>query len=490
MITGPSSRKYSSPDGQPEAVNDDGGDNSVEDLFDARPAAEDAQPGFFSSKLAVLSKAYHDAKAWIKQLFASLGEHGDPVFDISSPFDVKKEKLSEEFAAAIAEHENKTRAAAEKEAFVKSTDLPATIEPSNSDPGREAFDAYIRFCKREKKQPGTIDCPQNFREGAERHAVIFLEMVSERKKAAQDTGQFWLSTEDQIKLHAAIGLAKNSDDMSVKRIGKAMVLGPIPTHSPQQLRSFMAWKDWWQVAGPLPEDADFSFDAAVAYANDFLAKYASKTEAKDPVLKEQLTAAIELIAKKDQHRRDYDASRSLAEISRDIDGLRKRSKTPANPQDNPALANTPSESKPPPAPPPPRVQRSPQAPTMSPVAAVGAPPASPPPRVATATIQRPAEWRNIPELSTLDPDLQVQGTVLLNQFFQRHARQLASGDIHVNADPVYFSEPAAVAAADFLSKAIAAVGTADAVDGARYVAANYIVQEYGRRKNTAPKPNG
>ncbi len=488
----PSPQRPGDPARQPVS-EDEAAAEDVASLFDARPADTHENRSWLEAALEGLSKAFRDAATWVAHMFDRIGAKDNPVFDVSHPFNVKKETLPEDFASKIADTERRLRAAEEKKAFVASDNLQVQAKATVPDPAREAFNAYMRVCKTDKAQSGSVDCPQNFREDAETHALEFLRQVNERKKTAQESGgDFWLKTADQQKLKVAVQLLKQERNKELKLLcGDDLLKSPIPTYSNKQLKSFIAWMEWSQNAGSLPQDPDFSLDAAVAYAWDFHSQQAGQADATNPATKKQLSAAVELISKEDQYRRDYEAARSLAEVFKDLDGLRKPPDRSVRLQATPATADAPADPELPPAPPPPlpRVAGRMHTASATPDATTSAPKVLLP-RVKPAQTQLPAAWRNIPELSALDDELQVQASVLLNQFFQHYARQLDRQVPNFDAEPQYFSELAAVAAVDFLKRAELADGPADPADFRSRAAATYIVREYERRKNAAPKSSG
>jgi hypothetical protein len=470
---------------------DEAAAEDVASLFDVRPADAHEKSSWLKAALEGLSKAFRDAAAWVVHQINRISTQDDPVFDVSRPFNVKKETLPEDFARKIADTEGELRAAEEKKAFVASDNLPVQAKATVPDPGQEAFDAYMRLYKRDKGQSGSVDCPQNFREGAERYALEFLKQVSERKKNAEDSGEdFWLKTEDHEKFKIAVQLLKQERSKELKELsGDDLLKVPIQTNSNQQLQSFIAWMEWSQNAGSLPQDTDFSLDAAVAYAWELSAKHAGKAEATDPAMKKQLSAAAELISREANYRHEYSAALNLAKMLKSLEEVEQSMARPVSPQAAPATADTPADPGLPPAPPPPRVKDRIRTPSATPEATPNAPKA-PPPRVTTAQTQLPAAWRNIPELSALEDERQVQALVLLNQFFQHYARQLDRPVPNFDAEPKYFSELAAVAAVDFLKRAALDDGPADPADFRSRAAATYIVREYERRKNAALKSSG
>ncbi len=95
----------------------------------------------------------------------------------------------------------------------------------------------------------------------------------------------------------------------------------------------------------------------------------------------------------------------------------------------------------------------------------------------------PESWNDLPELSTLESELQIEASVLLNRFFQRYAEQLDSGVLDFANSPEYFSPLAATAAIDFLRRAD---NQPDVTDPRSYAAANYIVREYEHRRQVLP----
>ncbi len=441
-----------------EALSDT---ENVESLFDARPADTHDNRSLLTSALDALSKACRDAAAWITQVFSFIGSRDDSAIDISRPFNVKRGTLPDDLQKAIDEQLARTKASAARQEFVESAEAAPATEAAAPDPDREAFEAYFRLCKKERKAPGRMACPQNFADKAIRYAQVFVDMVCDRQAhAVQEKKEFWLGTEDQEKLKYAKALLKRAH-------------GPIQTNTTQQLKSFMAWRDWSKHPAQLPDDTDFSIDAAVAYAHELCAVHAGKDVARDPRTKDLLGSAFALIAKEDHYRRTFEIQREAVDLVRELDELRE-------PEDLPVAGDTTARDAPPAAPPP-RTRSTSTASTSAPLA--NAPP-QPSLRIPSARPTRPASWNALPELSTLDDELQAEAAGLLHRFFQRYVEKLDTGVLNFDDHPEYFSPLAASAAADFLQQADAQPGGTDVRS---YAAANYLLHEFERR-HAAPRP--
>lgn len=443
-----------------EAADDD---LTVESLFDARPADEAGKPGLLESALSSLSQACRDAAAWIAQVFSFMRSRDDASIDISRPFNVRREALPEDFQKAIDAELVSRKTAAVRQEFVESAETAPTAKAAPPDPDKDAFDAWVRLCKRDRKPPGTLDCPQNFADKAARHAQDFVDMVADRQAhALQEKKEFWLGTEDQEKLRFAKALLRQAQ-------------GPIQANSTQQVTSFMAWREWSRHPEKVPDDPGFSIDAAVAYAHELCKVHAGKDVAKDPRTKDMLAGAYELIAREEHYRRNFDVQSEAVQLIRQIDALQEPAIPPAVRESMPALDA-------PPAPPPPRVRSTP-ADTGGTAPPAGNPPPPPSLRVPSSRPMMPESWNDLPELSTLESELQIEASVLLNRFFQRYAEQLDSGVLDFANSPEYFSPLAATAAIDFLRRAD---NQPDVTDPRSYAAANYIVREYEHRRQVLP----
>lgn len=135
MKTHPPGDGYHGPyrSAEPEVTDDD--DFRV--LFDERPPAEVKSQSFLRMVAAKLSNAYHEAGAWIAQVFSDLRLHFyraasvDPA--ISDPEFLGKAPLGDELASALAEHEASKRQAAVQIAYIEGADqMPKSVVPVHS----------------------------------------------------------------------------------------------------------------------------------------------------------------------------------------------------------------------------------------------------------------------------------------------------------------------------------------------------------------------
>ena len=463
-------------DTPPKAPQEEKADTEdVESLFDARPADEPEHRSILTAALEALSKACRDAAAWIAQVFSGIGGRDEASVAVSAPRNLRKGTLPPELQQANDDALAGSKAAAARKEFVESTDSPPAVEPATPDPDREAFDAYVRLCKREGREPGSEGGASSHRDLAVRYARAYVQLVAERQsRASQEGKEFWLGSADQEKLRAAVALLKRQDGgASDKSDGTFSVDRPIQANSTLQLKSFMAWRDWSRDSAQLPDDADFSIDAAVAYAHELCAVHAGKDTAKDPRAKDLLGSAFELIAREDHYRRNFEVQREAVELVRGLDGLREA-------QDMSADREEPARGAPPAAPPP-RVRSTPNAGAPSPSTD---PPLPPLLRVPSVRPTWHTSSHDLPELSTLDDELQVEAGGLLHRFLQLYAEKLDSGVLDFDDHPEYFSPLAAAAAADFLRQADSAPGGTDVRN---YAAANHILREFERRR-ARPRP--
>lgn len=483
-IKSPSSQRPGDPSStvSPEDAADA---DTVESLFDARPDDIHENRSILTTALEALSKACRDAAAWIAQVFSGIGGRDEANVAVSAPRNLRKGTLPPELKQANDEALAGRKAAAARQEFVDSADTPPVVEPAVPDPDREAFDAYVRLCKRDGVEPGSEGGASSHRDLAVRYARTFVQLVSERQsRAAQEGKEFWLGTGDQEKLKAAMALLRHQDrGAHAGGASAAPADGPIQTNSTLQLTSFMAWREWSRNPAQLPMDADFSIDAAVAYAHELCALHAGKEAARDPRAKDLLGSAYELIANEDNYRRNVEIQREAARLVGQLNELRDPVEPSASPREMPVEDDALARSAPP-APPPPRVRNAPDAGIPTPVA--DAPPPAPPLlRVPPVRPKLHASWNELPELSTLDDALQAEATGLLHRFFQRYLEQLDSGILDFEDHPEYFSPLAAAAAVDFLQQGDRQPG---ATDVRSYAAANYIIREFERRR-TAARPD-
>ncbi len=445
----------------------------VESLFDARPADEAENRSILTAAFEALSKACRDAAAWIAQVFSGIGGRDGARVAVSAPRNFKKGTLPSDLQQANDEALASQKAAVARMEFVESADKPPAVDSATTDPDREAFDAYVRLCKREGREPGSEQGASSHRDMAVRHARSYVQLVAERQsRAAQEGKEFWLGSDDQEKLRAAQALLKRQDGGAKP----APAQRPIQSNSTQQLTSFMAWRDWSKNPEQPPVDAGFSMDAAVAYAHELCANHAGKDAAKDPRAKDLLGSAYELIAKEDHYRRNFEIQREAVELVRELDELREPVASQAPPGE--VSADEVNTRRAPPAPPPPRVRSTPSGNAAAPTTD------APPPPLRRVPSVRPmhASWNELPQLSSLDDALQSQAAGLLHLFFQRYVEKLDSGILDFADHPEYFSPLAAAAAVDFLQQADARPGGTDVRS---YAAANYIVREYERRWRAA-----
>jgi hypothetical protein len=344
-----------------------------------------------------------------------------------------------------------------------------TQKPTDAD--ESAFDAYMSLCKKDDYEPGSMVCPQNFKDAAVRHATSLLKLVEQRREQALRNGQeFWLPTEDQERHKAAAGLLALQKESNLKKAGEqALQLEPIQTHSSQQITSFMTWRDAKNDLPKLSADPAFSLDAALAYAGQLLSEHAGKAQATQDPLKTMLQDAMQLIAEFDKYKKNISIQEDAADILSQLNELKEPSMFPV-------LAT----GKPPP-PPPPRIRKVGIVPGQSPSGGSDLrPPAPPASRIPTNKPLTLARANKVPELSTFDTDYQVEAYSLLNKFLREYEDQQSQGDIKFERNSVYFSAHVVAAAADFLERvAGGAEGNVKPTDMRNSAAATYLVMSYG-----------
>lgn len=471
------------------------GDETIQALFDARPTDNPSQPNIVEKAINALVRACRDAADWIAQVFSRHDIENNPIGEISKPRNFKKLNLPSDLKEEIDKHIASKLADEKKAAFVASDDLPpVAAEPPNQD--RDAFNTYIILCKADGKEPGSIDCSKNFNDKAVRYAKGFVENVIERKAtSAQAKREFWLTAEDQATLRIAKGLLERQKDKNTELknlIREVEQLGPIQTHTTQQLTqqliSFTAWQKWQQDPKKLPDES-VTIDAATAYAQQLSAQYAGTDNAKNREVKQLLDSAADLIANKDAYRKKLEDARMNAGAADILKALGELRDSSTRNQGTQPVAGQADASRTgvgsPPASPPPRVRGGAGAHASAPTVGGNAPP-RPAPRTQAAQSPQLAATGTIPDLATLDEDLQVTATVLLNQFFQQYASQLDRGNDDFSRNPEYFSDLAASAAADFLRRVSSGEIQPGTTDPRSFAAANRILQEYARRENPPP----
>ena len=442
-------------------------EESVAGLFDNRPADSPQQSNLILKAIASLKSAYRDAAqvcqgamTWVKNQLG-LAE-ADPVIEISKPRNFSKKPLPQEFQDEINNHRNGQAAKLAEQKFITSADTPAQESgPVPLEAGEESFNAYLRLCKQSNVKPGELDCPQNFLEDAVIYAQSFVQKVSDRQTIAREkNSEFWLNPDDQERLEAANHFLdvhvkhKRSDELEQPR--------PIQTNSQAQHNSFLEWQVWRKDPTQLPSDPEFSTDAALAYANVLLQKYAGKDLAKNNEIRELLNSAYDLIAHPES-RAELDAELMNALLEQDISTLRTSRGEGSQPQSE--VANTEKENI------------SPQG-----------PPPMPSPRLRSEPSFLPAEWRNIPAFETLDEDLKVQSSVLLNGFLNEFSDQVSKGAPDFSKHPDTFIELGASAAVDFMKRVLASDDDVATVPPITYAAANHLINEHLRRKSSRGGP--
>ncbi len=411
------------------------------DPFDARPSDPPKSDHLLKRALAAISTAFSDAAGRIRHLFSRETESVNPLISISRPRNWVRKPLPDDLQQGLDQHHAERAARVSAETFVKAPDPETDASDLLAGPDRNAFDSYLALCAANDKAPGQLACPQNFREGALRHAQSLLDLTEQRKQRATDEGrEFTLLPSQQQRLKAAATLltqprqvasAERATDATdaanaanATKAAKALEAGPVATHTAFQYQCFEAWREWRDDTDqPMPM-ADFSISAATAYAQVLVEKHGQGTSVADPQLHQLLADANSLI------------DRSLEyQIFLDLLDLRK----PVAPE----------------------------------------PAKQPPPVTARTGRTKVALNADIPDLSSFDPADQVMGTTWFNEFIRGYASQIMSGTATLERDSRHASALCVAAANDFLR---AAVGppTEDGpdFDPLAYAAANFLLSEY------------
>lgn len=492
-------------------------DPSIKVLFDDRPAEPPSQPNILVRAIANMARVVEDAAKACQEAIAWVGEklrlvRADPV--VTAPFDVKKESLPQDLQAQIEAHRRGQAAKEAAQNFTNSVNVPPNADSSvPPEEGEEAFNAYLKLRKK-SSEPQAIACPQNFRDGAVKYAQGFVQRVADRKATAdQAEKEFWLSPDDQARYAAAMELLEM--EVQHKRPDEVKKIGPIATHSADQYTSFHAWLAWRKDPNQLPKDEGFSSAAALAYANTLIQTHVGKPEAQQEPLKTWLQSAHELVADprsgEEMETKIFEASTlSLlsdlrtpipeAEEAHGEQGGAEGEDLPLGPPPPPpppripggtnqTPQSTPLTNQPlaPPPPPPPRVPATATGKEVS-VQTGRTPPSPPLPRVTANPSSLPPEWRTIPDFGTLDDDLKVQSTVLLNRFFKEFSDQIRLGAPDFGKHPNQSLALGASAAVDFLKRALASNEGAATTEPDAIAAASYIINEHLRRENSRRNP--
>ncbi len=510
---------------QSNSPSDKVDDNDIETLFDPRPQVANGQADFFKSAIAAFSKACSDAAAWVAQVLARLGIGREPVIHVAarlpevdnsmavtplqpampeardhSPMDggmVAAADLPTESADDRVHHEIE---AARKD-FVEAKDALRKDQALAPAAHEEAFGNYVRLCKKNNKEPGSIDCPKNFKEGAVRYAQAFVDLVSKRRLWATATdNEFWLRPADQDTYRNALRfLELQVEDKPESALSP---FEPIHTHSTRQLHSFEAWRNRdKQSQTDLGYDpSKLTIDAAINYADTLIALHAGTEQARREPLKGRLADAFELLNNEALHRLTFTGNQDLQAMLMDMQEFKSIKVKPDTQKltkkddasvagkapdpgeairDVSVLQDAPSDARP---------EATKAASTAIDAGVIPEPPVVQPSSVQPPQSSTLAQLNPIPDWSTLDTRLQAQGTTLLNEFFRRYVPQIERGVTDFTVEPQYFSQLAASAASDFLNRVNAPDHQLTLADMSKSTAANRIVREYLRRVTPGPRP--
>ncbi len=448
------SRPHSPPISQ-APLPDDEGNEAIElfrkdDRFDDRPQDPVKSPGLLDRFRDWMASAFESAAVRVRE---ALGFNKVPsirdgaAFDavkVSAPFNVRQVPRSEypqEMQDGIAklDAEKASEAAeASKQAFIQGADLvpPAPVASPDEEDFRHYLSSWREQMRQKGGQPDKVLCPQNFVDGARRFASRLLDLEQQRRAAMEANNKdYWLAPDDQERLEAAAALFLSDEDAATRtRANEVLEAGPVQPVSSNQALSFHAWRDWKRNPDKLPVREDFSFDAALAYAQLQIQTHASSALLKDnQELRALLGDATELIA--NQHL--YDVRLEEAWLLASLDDLRASDKPQASEQ-KPASVKV-STSPPPPAP-----------------SARPAPPARRERTEASSVTLSFAERMGLPDLGSLTPEDRMMAEETFSKFVEAFRRNMAGFKSDANADYLF---PECVAVADdYAEKIIAAQG--------------------------------
>lgn len=445
----------SNPQGQlSQAKLPDGeGDEAIDifrkdDRFDDRPLDPEKSPGLLDRLRDWMASAFESAAMRVRE---ALGMNKVPsirdgaAFDdikVSAPFNVRQVPRSEypqEMQDGIAKLEaDKAAEAAEasKQAFVQGADLvpPAPVVSPDEEDFRHYLSSWREQMRQKGGQPDKVLCPQNFVDGARRFASSLLDLEQQRRAAMEANNKdYWLAPDDQERLEAAAALFISDDNAPARnRAKEVLAAGPVQSVSSDQALSFHAWRDWKRNPDKLPVRENFSFEAAVAYAQLQIQTHASGAQLKDnQELRALLGDATELIANQNLYEVRLDEAWLLASL----EDLRASDKPQASEQKPVSVE---ASASPPPA----------------------APPARPAPRARTERAEASlaklsfAERMGLPDLASLTPeDLMMAEETFIN-FVEAFRRDMTGFKSDAKAD--YLSPECVAVADDYAEKIIAA----------------------------------
>lgn len=350
----------------------------VGDQFDARPIYPDelkAKPSafrvvinYFRDIFSPLVEGVRSAWSAIEHALGGSHNAANALRNINQGINTPK-SIHE---LAINTHESLKTQAEENKVSITENSVAAVVKADDvalADADEVSFSHYLRVYKADQAKDVATVCPQNFKEGATRHAQkLFDNEVKRCAEFADKPKEYFVAVDDQIKIQASAALLNKKVPHPVPlKFGE---MREVARHSVDQFGNFLAWREW-KKSGNLPEDGKIDLVAAKEYADSYISKYAKPEFLKNQQVQNELKDAYELFAYFDKNRTDLD----VAMVLFSLDEVRK------------ITAQTETvQNLPPPAPPPPRLRaNSPPAPPP-PRISPNAPPAAPPPRVGASPV--------------------------------------------------------------------------------------------------------
>lgn len=400
------------------------------DPFDARPADPAASQDLLHRALTAISAAFSQAAERILQLFSTQSGSVDPLISISKPRNPIRKSLPDDLQQGLDQHHAERSARISAETFVKAPDPEADLSDLLAGPDRDAFDSYLALCAANDQAPGQLDCPQNFRESASRHAQALLDLTDQRRQHAMDEGrEFTLlpSLQQRLKVAAAL-LAPHQDPTIAAQATQALEAGPVATNTVHQYQCFEAWREWRIDTDQPPVMENFSISAATAYAQVLVEKYGDGTTVADPQLQQLLADAKSLI----DRALEYQIFLDLLDL------------------------------------------RQPAAPAVA---------KQPPPVAARIRGNETSLNADVPDLSSFDEADRALGTTWFNEFVRLYASQIVSGAAEPERDLRHSSALCVAAANDFLRAAAEPPATDEPdIDPLTYAAANFLISNYRKSR--------
>ena len=351
-----------------------------EDLFDPVPVYVDNNPSafqmvkkFFRDILGAAADGFSSAWSAIQHAFLGSDNAAAALLHIRQT-DTFRASNQPQITSATATLELKSQ-----KNIVSSTEnspvaaVEAVVVPL-VDPDEVSFSHYLRGYKADQAKGIETVCPQNFCEGATRHAQnLFDNEVKRCAEFADKPKEYFVAADDQIKIQAAAALLYKKVPHPVPlKFGE---IKEVPKHSIDQFANFSAWREW-RATGKLPEGEPIDLDAAKKYAESYISEHAKPEYAGNKEVRKVLEEASELVLNFENDETFLLAdkiTKSLADLKENSVEPKNRKKMSSPPPSNQSLGVGPA-----PAPPPPRIAAN--GPPAPHIGANGPPPPPPPPR--------------------------------------------------------------------------------------------------------------